>query len=403
MKSIRTNISTLRQIVELIPGHLVKKLSIKHGVDKKSRSFTPWSHVISMLYIQLSHAFSLNDVCDALRNHSKPLSTIRGAVPPSRNGLSNANKVRSGDMAEDLFWSVLNSLKSQYPGFGGRTYKGMPRRFKRTINIVDSTTISLIANCMDWAKHRRRKAAAKCHMRLDLQSFLPKFALIKPAKHSDSTSAYELCANIKAGEIVVFDKAYVDFTHLFRLDQREIFWVTRAKDNMQYEVVKKNKVTGKVLRDDIIKLTTPKTYNQYPKFLRLVEAVVEIDGKDQQLIFITNNLDWAASSICGLYKSRWAIEVFFKQIKQNLQLCDFLGYSENAIKWQIWTALLVYVLLRFLAFNNKWTHSFSRFITMLRAVLWDNFSLADLIKAYGTAGALKRTRAAPEQAYLPGF
>jgi hypothetical protein len=403
MKSIRTNISTLRQIVELIPGHLVKKLSKKHGVDKKARSFTPWSHVVSMLYSQLSHAFSLNDVCDALNNHSKPLSTIRGATPPSRNGLSYANKVRNGDMAEDLFWSVFNNLKFQYPGFGGKNYKGMPRRFKRTINIVDSTTISLIANCMDWAKHRRRKAAAKCHMRLDLQSFLPKFALVEPAKHSDSTVAYELCSNINAGEIVVFDKAYIDFVHLNRLNNRKVFWVTRAKDNMQYKTVKENKVSGKVLRDDIITLTIAKTHSQYPKNLRFVEALVEIKGEEKLLTFITNNLSWAASSICELYKSRWAVEVFFKQIKQNLQLCDFLGYSENAIKWQVWTALLVYVLLRFLAFVNNWGHSFSRFITMLRAVLWDKFSLADLIKAYGTAGALKRTRAAPEQAYLPGF
>jgi hypothetical protein len=403
MKSIRTNISTLRQIVELIPGHLVKKLSIKYGVDKKSRSFTPWSHVVSMLYSQLSHAFSLNDVCDALRNHSNPLKTIRGATAPSRNGLSYANKVRDGNMAEDLFWSVLHSLKFQYPGFGGRNYRGMPRRFKRAINIVDSTTISLVANCMNWAKHRRRKAAAKCHMRLDLQSFLPKFAVVKPAKHSDPAVAYEVCSGLKAGEIVIFDKAYIDFVHLFRLNERGVFWVSRAKDNMQYRTVKKNRTSAKVLRDEIIKMTVPKTYSQYPKYLRLVEALVEIKGEEKVLTFITNNLNWAASSICDLYKCRWAIEVFFKQIKQNLKLCDFLGHSENAIRWQIWTALLVYVLLRFLAFTNKWEHSFSRFITMLRAVLWDKFSLSELIKAYGTAGALKRTRAAPEQAYLPGF
>jgi hypothetical protein len=403
MKSIRTNISTLRQIVELIPGHLVKKLSIKYGVDKKSRSFSPWSHVVSMLYSQLSHAFSLNDVCDALRNHSNPLGTIRGASAPSRNGLSYANKVRNGDMAEELFWSVLSSLKYHYPNFGGRNYKGMPRRFKRAINIVDSTTISLVANCMNWAKHRRRKAAAKCHMRLDLQSFLPKFAVVKPAKHSDPAVAYELCSGLKAGEIVVFDKAYIDFVHLNLLDEREVFWVSRAKDNMQYKTVKKNKTSGKILRDEIIQLTTPKTFSQYPKNLRLVEAIVEVDGKEMQMIFITNNLNWAASSICELYKCRWAVEVFFKQIKQNLQLCDFLGYNENAIKWQVWTALLVYVLLRFLAFTNKWEHSFSRFITMLRAVLWDKFSVSELIKDYGTAGGLKRTRAAPEQAYLPGF
>jgi len=403
MKSIRTNISTLRQIVELIPGHLVNKLSKKYGVDKKSRSFSPWSHVISMLYSQLSHAFSLNDVCDALRNHSKPLSTIRDASAPSRNGLSYANKVRNGDMAEELFWSVLSSLQYHYPKFGGRNYKGMPRRFKRTINIVDSTTISLVANCMNWAKHRRRKAAAKCHMRLDLQSFLPRFAVVKPAKHSDPAVAYEVCSGLKAGEIVVFDKAYIDFVHLNLLDKRGVFWVSRAKDNMQYKTVKKNKTSGKILRDEIIKLTIPKTYGQYPNDLRLVEATVEIEGRQVQMTFITNNLNWAASSICELYKCRWAVEVFFKQIKQNLQLCDFLGYSENAIKWQVWTALLVYVLLRFLAFANKWEHSFSRFITMLRAVLWDKFSVSELIKAYGTAGGLKRIRATPEQAYLPGF
>ena len=107
----------------------------------------------------------------------------------------------------------------------------------------------------------------------------------------------------------------------------------------------------KILRDEIIKLTILKTYTQYPKYLRLVEALVKIDGKEVKMTFITNNLNWAAASICDLYKSRWAIEVFFKQIKQNLQLCYFLGYSENA---------------------NKCRHLFSRFITMLRAVLWDS-------------------------------
>ena len=109
-------------------------------------------------------------------------------------------------MAEELFWSTLGYLHQIAPGFGGRSNKGMPHRFKRIINVVDSTTISLIANCMDWAKHRRCKAAAKCHMSLDLQSFLPKFAVVDSANHSNSAKAYEVCVGIKAGEIVVFDK-----------------------------------------------------------------------------------------------------------------------------------------------------------------------------------------------------
>lgn len=274
MKSIRTNISTLRQIVELIPGHLVVKLSRKHGVDKKSRTFTPWSHVLSLMFSQLAHSLSLNDVCDNLRNHAKALFTIRGAISPSRNGLSHANRNRNADMAEDLFWRMLGHLQQLAPIFGGRNYQGMPRRFKRVINVVDSTTISLVAQCMDWAKHRRRKAAAKCHMRLNLQSFLPKFAVIDSAKHSDPIKAYEVCAGIKAGEIVVFDKAYVDFKHLHKLTEREVFWVTRAKDNMQYKTVKKLKRKSKngILRDEIIKLTCPNTKKHYPQVLRLVEA-----------------------------------------------------------------------------------------------------------------------------------
>ena len=300
MKSVRTNISTLRQIVELIPGHIVRKLSIKYEVDKKSRTFTPWSHVTTMMYSQLAHSLSLNDVCDALKNHQKELVTIRGAAPPSRNGLSYANKVRDAGMTEELFWTVLEHLHTLSPGFGSKTYTGMPRRFKRTINAVDSTTISLVANCMSWAKHRRRKAAAKLHMCLDLQSFLPRFAVFDAAKHSDPVKAYEVCADLKAGEIVVFDKAYVDFKHLNILDKRDVFWVTRAKDNMQYKVIEKRPVkkNGKIIRDQIVRLTIPNTYKQYPKTFRLVEAKVKIDNKEQLMTFITNNVEWAASSIC---------------------------------------------------------------------------------------------------------
>ena len=405
VKSIRSNISILRQIVELIPGHLVNNLSKKHGIDKKSRKFTPWSHVLSLMFSQLAHSLSLNDVCDSLRNHTKALRTMRGAVPPSRNGLSYANSNRTANMSEELFWNVLGYLHQLSPGFGGRNYGGMPRRFKRIINVVDSTTISLVANCMDWAKHRRRKAAAKCHMRLDLQSFLPKFAVVDSANHSDSTNAYTVCAGIKAGEIVVFDKAYVDFKHLHILNERDVFWGTRAKDNMQYKTIKKlrNKREKSILRDEIIELTTTNTKELYPKVLRLVTAEVEIKGKLEVLTFISNNLEWAARSICDLYKARWAIEVFFKQLKQNLQLCDFLGHSKNAIRWQIWIALLVYVLIRFLGFVNKWEYSFSRLFTLLRGVLWSKFNIFDLLCSYGTAGGRQRMRAAPEQAYLPGF
>ena len=405
MKPARHKFTTLKQICDLIPRNLVAKLAKKHGVDKRSRKFTPWSHVVSLIFAQTAHSLSLNDISDTLRNHSGDLSTVRGAVPPSRNGLSYANRNRDANMAEELFWETLKTFQAQVPEFGmGRKYCGFPRRFKRIINVVDSTTISLVANCMDWAKHRRRKAAAKCHMRLDLQTFLPRFAVVKEASSSDAAVARQVCADIQAGEIVTFDKAYVDFDHLFCLTNREVFWVTRAKDNMQYDVVSENtKPTGNILRDERIKLTVPKSAKDYPDEMRLIEAIVEIDGKEQVLTFISNNMQWAPTSICNLYKGRWGIEVFFKQIKQTLQLADFLGYNENAVRWQVWTALLTYLLLRFIAHRSQWQGTFARLFTALRGVLWSRLDVDSMLKFCGTAHGPPRMSAAPYQAYMPGF
>jgi len=331
---------------------------------------------------------------------------MRKAVAPTRNTLSHANRVRNADMAEALFWEVLDELKRICPGFAlyGRNYCGIPRRFKRVINVVDSTTLRLVANCLDWAKHRRRKAAAKMHLRLDLQSFLPSFVLVKSASSNDLVQSYEVCAGVRAGEIVVFDKAYVGYEHLFSLNERGVFFVTRVKENTSYKVVgQHSKPKGKVVRDVCIRLTDPKTSRKYPGLLRLVEAQVEVDGKLKVMEFLTNNMEWAASSICELYKSRWGIEVFFKEIKQTLQLSDFLGYSENAIRWQIWTALLVYVLLRFIAYQGSWKHSFTRLFTLVRGVLWSYVDLFSLLDCCGTASGSPKMRAAPEQCYLPGF
>jgi len=398
--------SVLCQICNYIPTFLVPKLARDTKVDAKARTFSPWSHVVALLFAQLTHAIGLNDVCDALRLHSGPLSALRGATPPSRNNLSHANKHRDASLAEQLFWSVLDHLKSLHPRFAGsRKGKRLLYRFKRTIHAVDSTTIQLVASCMDWAKHRRRKAAAKCHLRLDLQSFLPAFAIIDTAKHHDNKRAREVCAGLRAGEIVLFDKAYVDFGHLFDLLQRGIFWVTRAKDNLQCRVVKRRqwRRKGNILRDDLVRLKGAKSKAQYPGLLRRVVARVELDGQWVELTFLTNNLEWSAQTIADLYRCRWQIEVFFKQIKQTLQLADFLGQSANAVRWQVWMALLVYVLLRFLACASEWAHSVTRLWALVRTALWKKLDVLVLLRSYGTAGGSFRMLGQPEAAYLPGL
>jgi len=403
VKSARGHRAIFRQVCELIPPHMVSKLARKHGI--KSRGITPWSHTVSMLYAQFTHAIGLNDVCDALRANRSGMATIRGAKPPSRNGLSNANKTRDPKMAEELFWTMIHHLEQQHPGFGGSKFRKLPRRFKKTVHAVDSSTIKLFANCMDWARHRRRKAAAKLHLRLDLQSFLPAFAVVSSAKGHDNTKAHELCAGLKAGEIVVFDKAYIDYKHLHQLTQRGVFWVSRAKDNMKLRCIKKRlkKPAGRILRDDIVVVENAEKRKVYPERMRRITARVEVNGVDTEMVFFSNNLDWAASSICDLYKARWNIETFFKQIKQTLHVGAFLGHSRYAIQWQVWTALLMYVLLRFLHTCSDWGHSFTRLYTCLRAVLWQQRSLLDYLRSYGTAGGVFRLQWAPQQAFLPGF
>ena len=402
----RYSYTILKQVCNLIPGGMVADLAEEYGVDEQSRTFTPWSHTVSMVHAQLTHAIGLNDVCDSLQMNRWTLSTIRGARPPTRNNLSHANKARNCEMAKALYWQMMDHLMKQSPGFGkGKIRRGYLRRFRTAIHAMDSTTIQLVANSMDWAKHRGRKAAAKCHLRLNLQSFLPACAIVDTAKFHDSSMAKALCADLEEGEIAIFDKAYLDFGHLRELTERGVWWVSRAKDNMKYRVVQRLETTDnpRILKDEIIELTVSKSRKAYPMQLRRVVAMVEVDGEDREMVFLTNHLCWSAWTVAELYRCRWDIEVFFKEIKQTLQLADFLGHSANAVRWQVWIGLLVHLLLRYLAYLHSWAHSFTRLFTVIRAVLWRHWHLGDLLDSYGTAKPPGCLCGAPEQAYLPGF
>jgi len=395
----RANVVALKQILNLIPRGLISRHSRDSGIEGQARSFSVFSHLSAMLFAQLSHAIGLNDVCDWLQLKARVIVRF-GVTPPARNTLSHANKQRSSDFAEKLFWSVLTHLQHAKPDFAaGRKGKGLLRRFKVKIHAVDSTVIQLVANCMDWAKHRRRKAAAKMHLRLDLHSFLPSFAIVDTASHHDNKRAREVCASIAEGEIVVFDKAYVEFAHLRDLDARGVWWVTRAKDNMRYRAVKNlSRGHDGIVKDQIVALKGCDGMR-----VRRIEAWVEVDGELRLMVFITNNVQWSPRSACDLYRRRWDIEVFFKQVKQSLKLGSFLGHSANAVRWQVYTALLVYVLLRFMAHLAEWGHSFTRLFAVTRSALWERLDLLGLLKSYGTASGRFKVLGALDAAWLPGF
>jgi hypothetical protein len=276
--------------------------------------------------------------------------------------LSHANRTRDIALIKKLFWKIVVHYQQTHPNFftqGGRSYFRLPRRFKRAIRAIDSTTIELIAKCMDWAKHRKHKAAAKVHVALDLISFIPIRVVTDSANHHDGSYMSELCGNMKPGDIAVMDRAYVDYVQLNTLSEKGVFWVTRSKSNMKVKVIRsrvndsrdearkdKKALYPIILSDDEVELTGKVSYARYPKrFRHVVAKVQDSNGVEITVSFLSNNMEWATSSICDLYRCRWGIETFFKEIKQTLQIRIFVGFSRNAIEWQIWSALLTYLLM----------------------------------------------------------
>ena len=397
----------LQQIVQYLPEWTLEKLANKHGVD--ARSFSATSHVVALMIAHLAHTSSLNETCDVCAMHEKKLRYVRNVTPPHRNTLSNANRARPAAMAEELFWTVKAALETNNVTVNGKTFnpRGRPtgflHRFKKAIYAIDSTTIQLALNCIDWAKHRRRKAAAKAHVLLNITSFLPSVVVVESASHHDSARAAALTAGFKAGDILLADRGYVDFGFLFGLEVRRAFFVTRQRGPLKYEVKEGREVSGDVISDEVIVLTGDETREKYTKPLRRIFAVVELNGQKHDMVFLTNNLDWAAETICELYRARWNIEVFFKELKQTLQFTDFIGYNENAVKWQVWIGLLVHMLLHYAKFLSTWTQSFARLVGIVRGGMWLEIDLVETLILYGTAGPEKKPKLCLEQACFKGF
>ena len=378
INSTAGKLSVLRQLCNHIPAFLLGKLVREHKSESHAREFSHWSHVVTLLVSKICHSFGLNDLCDQLDIHSGTLATIRGATPPRRNTLSHANKVRPAAIGEALFWGTLTHLRNQSKGFGRRKFPGRLRKLNRTIELLDSTVMDLVANCISWAKHRRRKAAAKCHLRLNFESLLPSCAVIDTAAEADAKRARDLTASLKAGEIVIFDRGYIDLSHFAELSAREVIWVSRWKEGMLADVFESRAVKGKILADEIIGLSDS-------QMVRRIRAMVVVDGVEREMVFLTNQLEWSAEMIVELYGCRWEIELFFKQLKQTLRLCDFIGNSANAIRWEVWMALLAHLLVRYQDWLHQWPHSFTRIFGLLRSTLWEKCDISTIIERYGTA------------------
>jgi len=394
---------TLRQIVQRIPRWLIEKTANAHGVD--ARKFSATSHFVMLVLGHLSRASCLTEICDDADLNKRKLSLVRNATPGRRNTFSHANRTRPAEVAEEVYWKTVRHLGEVSPDFiPPKRVRGFLSRFKdRGIFAIDSTVIKLALSCIASYPYRSKKAAAKMHARLPIGSFIPSVVRIEAGRPHDSTMADELTKDMKGGDILLADRAYVDFLFLHNLTARDVFWVLRQKVNMLYEVVERREASGNIISDEVVRLTAANTAEKYPQTFRRIQAVVEVNGEKRVMTFLTNNTKWAASTVCELYRARWEIEVFFKELKQTLQLADFIGTNENAVKWQIWTGLLTHLLLHYLKFLSGWNKAFSRLVGIVRSAVWMDLDIVETLRIYGMASPPHRPRPHCIQQYLAGF
>lgn len=317
-----------------------------------------------MLFCQLAHADSLREICNGLACCLGKLVHLGIGKAPNKSTLSYANQHRPATLFEDLFFAALSRFRNA-EGLGPRKKKF---RFKNKLLSLDSTTISLCLMLFPWAKFRKAKGGVKAHVLLDHDDYLPSYVMITEAKRSDVKMADAFRLN--PGSIVVMDRGYNDYALFARWTAREIYFVTRLKDNAAYQVVRECAVPrGRpVLSDQLIRFTGDKARKDCPCLLRRVVVWDATNGRE--IVLLTNLLGFGATTIADIYKDRWEIELFFKAIKQNLKVKSFVGTSENALRIQIWTALIAILLLKWLHHLSKAKWSLSNLAAMLRLNLF---------------------------------
>jgi Domain of unknown function (DUF4372)/Transposase DDE domain len=357
--------SMFSQLLKLFPRTEFQALVKRTHAERHARGFTCWGQFVAMLFCQLGRAHSLREICGGLRSSEGKLKHL-GIQAPARSTLAYANEHRPWQLYRAVFQELLERCQAQVRG--RRRF-----RFKNKLVSLDSTVIDLCATLFDWAKFRRTKGAIKLHCLLDHDGYLPSVVVLTEGKRHDVRVARTL--RFDTGTIVVMDRGYVDYGWFGQLTAQDVFFVTRMKDHTVYRVVERRPVPARsaVRRDEIIELTTWDAAHQCPFRLRRVE----VDDPDHHgtLVFLTNHLDFGATTIAAIYKERWQVELFFKALKQNLKIKTFVGTSANALKVQVWTALIAILLLKYLQLRARFAWSLSNLVALLRMNLFTHRDL----------------------------
>ena len=380
-------ISLFNQLLQHFPSLEFAGLVKKHSAERAAKGFSCRTQMVAMLFCQLAHADSLREICNGLACCLGKLVHLGISVAPNKSTLAYANKHRPAALYEELFYMVLGRFRDE-KGLGLRKSRF---RFKNKLLSLDSTTISLCLEMFPWAKFRRAKGGVKAHVLLDHDDYLPRYVLITEARRSDVKMADAFPLN--PGSIVAMDRGYNDYALFGTWTDQKIYFVTRLKENAAYEVLEEGPLPANrgIRADPLIRFTGEKAQRDCPSLLRRVAVWDAINQRE--IVLLTNLMEFGSTTIAAIYKDRWEIELFFKALKQNLKLKSFVGTSENALRIQIWTALIAILLLKWLHHLSKAKWSLSNLASMLRLNLFTYRDLnAWLDNPFGTPPLLPESQ-----------
>lgn len=354
------NITLFAQAIGKLPKECIRKIIREEKTDKHSKGYDTWSQFISMMFCRFSGCDSVRDISNGLNSANGNLNHLGICRAPSKSTVAYQNAKRDSGVFRRIFYALLAH-------FGQQTiWQRTKFRFKMPIKLLDSSTITLTMSLYEWAHYTTKKGAVKMHTLLDYDSLLPEFVNITDGKCGDNRGALDI--PVSPHSVVVADRGYCDFSLLDYWDSRNVFFVVRHRDNLLYSQIEERLLpetrAQNVLIDEIIELTGEQTKKKYTKPLRRIAIWNDEHGYVVQLL--TNNFKLSASTIAQLYKARWMIEIFFRNIKQLLKIKSFIGTSRNAVETQIWTALSTMLLLCLLKHIAKYKWGLANLVVSLR-------------------------------------
>ncbi|MCW5980646.1 MAG: IS4 family transposase [Bryobacteraceae bacterium] len=353
--------SIFSQMLRLIPRGAFAAAVDKHQAERHARGFRSWTHLVSMLFCQLGHAQSLREITGGLAACEGKLRHLGVGQPPKRSTLSYANEHRPWQLFQTVFHHLLAYCQ------GEAAQRKRKFRFKHKLLSIDSTTIGLSLSMFDWAQYKRSKGAVKLHLVLDHDGYLPHYAVISDGKQADIRAAREM--TFEPNTMLVFDRGYADYDWWRRLTEQQVMFVSRLKEKADCIVLEQRPVpdNSHIVKDEVMVLFKQAAEGK-DCFLRRI--LVWVEEKQETMVLVTNQLRLAARTIAAIYKERWQIELFFKALKQSLKVKTFVGTSENAVRTQIWTALIAMLLVKYLQLKSTFDWSLSNLVALLRQQLF---------------------------------